>query len=648
MKKVYLILCFCLFVFSSTRIFAQAPPNDDCSGAILINTIPYDDLTTNYINASTEEATQSTPNPSCIENSDNSDDIWYKFVAVTPTQLLRIVNAVHGNFYSNFGYAIYDGCGGTELFCNNRMGKFVKSEMIGGLTPGNTYYLRIWSRYNYSVMTFSFAIMDIYPQTPSSNRNAPTHLTINEPGYKCISPQFYTTASGVRTYPDPRCTTDNDDEVWFQFSTNQDGQDVRILPEFGSYISTGGLAVLRIEIFDVTLGLDKGGCAGDYPVGSVTTMGPLISGHVYYMRIWTKGFSDRAVFSLCIQQGNPTPVNDICENAINLTVGTSNTENPVIGNLYNANTTPDLLGHPGCAEIATLKNDVWFKATVPASGNLSVQTSATNSAVNDVVMQAYLNNCTSYTEIACDDNGNPDDFPSANHSLISLTSNSLNNLTSRSLTGRTPGEIILFRVLPRTDDDKGQFSIAAFDNSVLPVVLTDFSATYRDKKVQLFWKTAEEHNTDYFEIERSLDGNHFDKTGIVPAKGISNNTSSYSFTDDISLSLISSGQLLTYRLKIYDKDKNFTYSKIVSVNIGKEDASIILSPNPAKNILRVSGLSNIGTANISIISSSGNVVKKTVSSNKDCLIDISNLSAGIYYVRVVENKKIANLKFVKE
>ena len=61
------LLCFfaaCLQVFYQNNLFAQAPVNDNCSGATLINTIAYNDLiTTNYINASTVGATRSSPNP---------------------------------------------------------------------------------------------------------------------------------------------------------------------------------------------------------------------------------------------------------------------------------------------------------------------------------------------------------------------------------------------------------------------------------------------------------------------------------------------------------------------------------------------------------------------------------------------------------
>src|SRR5678816_4532115 len=85
-----------------------------------------------------------------------------------------------------------------------------------------------------------------------------------------------------------------------------------------------------------------------------------------------------------------------------------------------------------------------YEVTIPASGNVVVQTSATTSYVNDLIIQAYSGSCGTLTEIACDDNGN--------HARISLT-------------GRIPGETIFVRVVPKTGNNLGQFSICAFDET---------------------------------------------------------------------------------------------------------------------------------------------------------------------------------------
>ena len=199
---------------------------------------------------------------------------------------------------------------------------------------------------------------------------------------------------------------------------------------------------MGMEITEASSGLTAS-CISSPVVGSSTLFSGG-AGVVYRIRLWTVGTTDRAVFSICLQNGfGVVPTNDTCAAATALTVGTGACTNPVIGNLFNSNITSSLTGNPSCTVNATLKNDVWYKAVVPASGNLVVQTSATNSQVNDLVMLAYTNNCSTFTQIVCDEDGNTAPFPSANHPRISLT-------------GRTP-QTILYRVMPRNGNNLGQF-----------------------------------------------------------------------------------------------------------------------------------------------------------------------------------------------
>jgi GEVED domain/Secretion system C-terminal sorting domain len=145
------------------------------------------------------------------------------------------------------------------------------------------------------------------------------------------------------------------------------------------------------------------------------------------------------------------PTNDICTNAINLNVSNGFCASPVLGNLAFADSTNGL-GGASCNSSA-LKFDVWYKVTVPASGNVTVQTSAVNTVVTDLVMEAYSGSCGTLTSIDCNDDGNPDPSPSTNHSKLGLV-------------GRASGEVIYFRVMPYSSlTNAGAFAICAFDTS---------------------------------------------------------------------------------------------------------------------------------------------------------------------------------------
>jgi len=95
--------------------------------------------------------------------------------------------------------------------------------------------------------------------------------------------------------------------------------------------------------------------------------------------------------------------------------------------------------------------------------------------------------------------------------------------------------------------------------NVLPVGLTFFTSSISGNDIQLLWQTATESNSSYFEIESSRDGTQFISLGVRNAEGNSSSNINYSFTD----TNVESG-VHYYRLKQFDKDGHFTYSKIIT------------------------------------------------------------------------------------
>jgi hypothetical protein len=111
----------------------------------------------------------------------------------------------------------------------------------------------------------------------------------------------------------------------------------------------------------------------------------------------------------------------------------------------------------------------------------------------------------------------------------------------------------------------------------LPVELLFFTV---DKisfgKSSVRWSSASEENTNYFLVEKSLDGINFYETGKVPAAGNSFSILNYEFEDR------NFNQSCYYRLKMVDIDGSFTYSKIIflPVNEGNHVWVINNAPNP--------------------------------------------------------------------
>jgi hypothetical protein len=99
-------------------------------------------------------------------------------------------------------------------------------------------------------------------------------------------------------------------------------------------------------------------------------------------------------------------------------------------------------------------------------------------------------------------------------------------------------------------------------NPILPVELESFTAASVKGNVLLNWRTATEINNRGFEIERSQANSDFITIGFVEGKGTTTEKTSYSFTDQVSVT----GKI-TYRLKQIDYDGTFSYSETAEVNL---------------------------------------------------------------------------------
>ncbi len=117
--------------------------------------------------------------------------------------------------------------------------------------------------------------------------------------------------------------------------------------------------------------------------------------------------------------------------------------------------------------------------------------------------------------------------------------------------------------------------------STLPVGLLDFDGVKQHSGVLLKWKTENEINTSYYEVQRSSNGRDYESIGNVKSFGLTGGGSSYSLVDS------KAGIVNYYRLKITDYDGAFTYSKIVSVNIPGLGQKIYVLNNPFSNAIRL-------------------------------------------------------------
>ena len=69
------------------------------------------------------------------------DDVWYSFTAVATDHFVR----ARGPVGIDIAIEVYDACGGTLLICRNNNGlNASENAILSGLTPGETYFVRLY------------------------------------------------------------------------------------------------------------------------------------------------------------------------------------------------------------------------------------------------------------------------------------------------------------------------------------------------------------------------------------------------------------------------------------------------------------------------------------------------------------------------
>jgi Secretion system C-terminal sorting domain len=192
----------------------------------------------------------------------------------------------------------------------------------------------------------------------------------------------------------------------------------------------------------------------------------------------------------------------------------------------------------------------------------------------------------------------------------------------------------------RSLDDWSITSTREFNVSItLPLRFLNFKAEEKQAAVLLNWKTTDEVNTSYFEVERSNDGLHFEKTGSVTATNRAG-INDYVFYDKTAIKGIN-----YYRIRQVDKDGRFIYSAIVYVNIAV--AKLRVYPNPVTKFVTIDKISKGGT--IIVLDNEGRQLMQLKNNNAHSIkIDVLQLPAGIYTLCVYDGKVIMTEKFIKQ
>lgn len=202
--------------------------------------------------------------------------------------------------------------------------------------------------------------------------------------------------------------------------------------------------------------------------------------------------------------------------------------------------------------------------------------------------------------------------------------------------GGSPGEFTTYAI---SDADANEYVANSLTYNTplelggsLPVLFTKFEAKCNSNGTLISWATAQEQNSNRFEIERSENnGTDWKLVGTVQAAGNSSKDINYQQLD------LSGGAAL-YRIKQIDNEGKFLYTAVERTNCQVKNTSIAIYPIPANNVLNVVIKSDKAVnTQFMIYDVSGKLVKRVSTSilngNNNLRIDLTGLIAGQYLLR---------------
>jgi endo-1,4-beta-D-glucanase Y len=180
--------------------------------------------------------------------------------------------------------------------------------------------------------------------------------------------------------------------------------------------------------------------------------------------------------------------------------------------------------------------------------------------------------------------------------------------------------------------------------SSLPVRNFMLHGIIDQQSVKLEWSANVEDAYDYFEVQKSFDGENYFKIETVKVQSNSNNRSPITYS---VLDLDLPAPTNYYRIVQYHSNGNSDTSEVISVQLN--NPSITISPNPFESEIRISILPAYkGYVKIKTLDITGQVIFEMEEDYKN-EISIDNLfTEGIYFIEVITEDKVYMTKAIRK
>ena len=370
-----------------TSAMAQAPANDNCSGAI--------SLAVNATCVGTAgNATGATQSQSGCTGTAN-DDVWYSFVATSSAHNVSVTGA---SGYDAVLQVFSGACGSlSSLSCRDiTFGGGTETASLTGLTVGSTYFFRVYDWYSATLSNPSFSVCVVGVAPPADPCLSVTNIACG------VSTPISLTGAGSWNVTSCGFSTPGAERV-YAFTAPINGT--------YTFTVTGGTGGYIDWFFkSATPGCSATGwtCIDDIS-GSGTVSFALNAGN-YLLLADAESATTPVSQNFSISCGTPFATNDDCSGAAALSCGQT-----VSGST--AATNPD--NSPACTGISVgTGGGVWYKVI----GNGGFLRASTCSAATsyDTKLHVYTGSCNSLGCVAANDDYFSTPYTCASSSLNSI------------------------------------------------------------------------------------------------------------------------------------------------------------------------------------------------------------------------------------
>ncbi len=359
---------------------ADLPVNDECSGAINVPVNTSNDCVLSAA-GTIYKATASPESNSCTSTADD-DDVWFRFQAENTVHVTSL-NYVSGSG-ATLKFALYSGtCGSLS-----QMGCYTATANITGLTPGETYFMRVYSEGTTTNLTTNFSICITQPPVNDECHNS-IEVPVN-PDLVCLQDTTGSMKSAtVSSFPNT-CIATTANDIWYHFVATQTTHWVTLSSaynyDFSVYEYNCGNPGNPLYCHDGVPNYDQRGVISNLTIGDT-----------FLVRVYN-GLNTNP-FNVCILTPGPPPSNDECANAIDIPANNSFVCDTILSCSVSSGITLSQQTLPSCSPDNAL--DVWYKFTA-IGPKMELNFLSMADAPMGMYKALYSGNCTNPgTEMFC-------------------------------------------------------------------------------------------------------------------------------------------------------------------------------------------------------------------------------------------------------